>query len=103
MLLNEGFVASNADPCLFVLNRESAILYLIGCADDMLMFKCSTLLNSIKDALIDWCHARELCEVKHFLNMSVHTDKASRVIWLSQPVYSRERVHRFGMADATPL
>jgi hypothetical protein len=69
VLVGESFKPSDVDPCLFVLKKDGVMFYVLVYVDDMLL-ACESmeLLCSVKTLLLTVFDARDLGEVKCFLN-----------------------------------
>jgi Reverse transcriptase (RNA-dependent DNA polymerase) len=45
---------------------------------------------------------KDMGELKYFLGIQVHRDRAARTIHISQAAYIDKVMHRFGMEDSKP-
>lgn len=99
-----GFVASDADPCLFVLDASTTPTYMLVYVDDLLIAAPSVAaVERIKSLVLQRFSAHSLGEAKLFLGMSVVRDRPKGLLWLHQSRYARDVVKRFGLEHAKPV
>jgi hypothetical protein len=98
-----GFVASDADPSLWVLHLEDGPVYVLVYVDDMLIAgKPLSAVQGVKESLMSAFDARDLGDAGYFIGMEIHRDRAANSLKLVQQKYAAEVVARFGLSDARP-
>ena len=100
-LESQGFVVSDADPCLFIRHLKDDTLFLLVWVDDILLVAGNEKnILSIKDNLSKEFALHDLGPVKRHLGMEVHRDWDSCTLTLSQKHLTSELVAKFGLEDA---
>ena len=96
-----GFVASDADPSLWVLHLNGRSVYVLAYVDDLLVAgKLLGDIQKVKALLMSAFDARDLGEARHFIGMEIFRDRAAKSLKLGQKLYAAEVVARFGLSDA---
>jgi transposase InsO family protein len=103
-----GFVASNADPSLFILSGKERNMYLLVYVDDILIAGSDIdSINSIKAALGSTFDVRDLGEAAYFLGMEIKRERDNNNIKLSQERATKELLDKYGVtigkSKLTPL
>lgn len=95
-----GFYQCKADQCLYVLNTNNVIVYLILYVDDVLLAsKCLDVLNKIKESLMSTFKMRDLGKVSSFLGIRVQ--QSEQGLFLNQEVYINKVISKFDMTHAS--
>ena len=95
-----GFTASEADPGLYLLQKESGSAYILVYVDDMLIAAGDLQsIKKIKGALMSAFDARDLGEASLFLGMAIERDRSNRHIKLSQSRMAAELVSKYGLQE----
>jgi hypothetical protein len=98
-----GFVASDADPSLWVLHLDGRSVYVLVYVDDLLLAgKLLSDIQNVKGLLMSAFDARDLGEARHFIGMEIIRERGAKSLHLVQKQYAAEVVARFGMSDAKP-
>jgi hypothetical protein len=98
-----GFVASDADPSLWVLHLNGRSVYVLAYVDDLLLAgKLLSDIQDVKGLLMSAFDARDLGEARHFIGMEILRDRSAKSLKLVQRQYAAEVVARFGLSDAKP-
>lgn len=103
-----GFVASEADPGLYVLHTKTGKVYALVYVDDILVAARSAAeMDGVKQRLMEAFDVRDLGESSFFLGMEIERDRAEKTLKLSQKRLTSELVDKYGLADVkmktTPL
>jgi hypothetical protein len=77
VLVSAGFIISDADPSLFILNTvEGSVVYLLLYVDDILLLSQAMLaITDIKSLLSSNFSVKDLGEAKHFLGMQIKQER----------------------------
>ncbi|CAI7774348.1 unnamed protein product [Closterium sp. NIES-53] len=98
-----GFVRSECDHALYVLNKDEKKLVLLLYVDDLLLVSDSkTLVADMKTKLAAEFSMRDLGAVTHYLGMHIHRDRENKTLALHQHKYLENVVDRFGMIESKP-
>jgi hypothetical protein len=100
-----GFVASKADPGLFIKSTASGkLVYLTTYVDDMLLSsKSLTAVEDVKAYLGKEFKIHDLGEATHFLGNMITRDWEKGTIRVSNPVKIKELLEEFKMSDCRPV
>ena len=105
-LTNLGFVASSADPGLYInmaTNGNDSIVYILVYVDDiMVVAKRIADVTGIKSQLLDIFDGRDLGAATTYLGISINRDRASRTIKLSHKLMTTELVASNGLEEGNP-
>lgn len=72
--------------------------------DDFLIFgRRLSDIKTVKRELAKEFKMKDLGEVEYVLNIHVKRDRGNRLLAISQPLYTRKVLERFGMADSHPV
>ncbi|KAJ9513562.1 hypothetical protein QJQ45_006125 [Haematococcus lacustris] len=97
-----GFVASEADSCLFTMVRGNSKVLLAVYVDDCLLAVSkgdTATVAWVKEQLAAVFNIHQLGSAERFLGMEISRDRAAV---LSQERYATSVVDRFGLADSKP-
>lgn len=103
-----GFVVSEADPSLFILNRGGGdITYVLLYVDDILIFSKKIVhINAVKSLLKSHFAIKDLGEAKHFLGMKItfERDESGNLlaIKLSNEKLISDMLESFNMSNCKP-
>ncbi|KAJ9504976.1 hypothetical protein QJQ45_013241 [Haematococcus lacustris] len=100
-----GFVASEADSCLFTMVRGSSKVLLAVYVDDCLLAVSkgdTATVAWVKEQLAAVFNIHQLGSAERFLGMEISRDRAAGQLVLSQERYATSVVDRFGLADSKP-
>ncbi len=103
-----GFVASVADPGLFILINIAGTSYMLVWVDDLLIAtQTKETVASVLSALRAAFDIRDLGDAHVFIGMHITRDRAKRTLKLDQSKMTAELVKKWGMAECksrtTPL
>jgi Reverse transcriptase (RNA-dependent DNA polymerase) len=101
-LLELGFVACDADPCLYIKDIEVACVFLIVHVDDCILIGKPAALRSVKKAIAGLFEVSDIGSIKFFLGIELVRDVEAGKIWLGQRQYAKNVLKRFGMTDCKP-
>ncbi|CAI7891070.1 unnamed protein product [Closterium sp. NIES-54] len=102
-LLSLGFVRSECDHALYVLNKDEKKIVLLLYVDDLLLVSDSkTLVADMKTKLAAEFSMRDLGAVSHCLWMHIDRDRGNKTLALHQHKYLESVVDRFGMIEGQP-
>lgn len=103
VLSKMGFVQTNEDPCLYVLNQPEKI-YLAIYVDDLLIAGKSEIeIKKIKKSLHDTFKVKDLGPLNHFLGVRILQDLEKGVIWIGQAQYTLGVLKQGGMDACKPV
>jgi hypothetical protein len=98
VLVQLGFVCSDADPGLWVYKSGGDAVYLLAYVDDLLMAGSRRgRMGSLKQQLLSKFAARDLGPVSMFLGMEVLRETERKLLKLSQHKYVRELLDKYNM------
>lgn len=102
-LKQQGFIQSEADPCLFTRARGEEILYLAIWVDDGVL--ASNRLEAIEKFLEDLSRKFQIRSypLERFVGVTITRDRGKRQIHLSQPDYAAHVVRNFRMESCHPV
>ncbi|KAK9055823.1 hypothetical protein SSX86_026908 [Deinandra increscens subsp. villosa] len=100
-LKSYGFVCSQADPSLFIFNRNSCLMYLLVYVDDLILTGNQRhSLDAFINTLHDEFSIKDLGDINYFLGLeATHSPDG---LFLSQTKYAKEILTRANMMDAKP-
>eukprot|EP00253_Pinus_taeda_P015252 PITA_15252 len=96
-----GFVKSDADPNLYYLAVENALLILVLYVDDLFLTGSSKLIGDCKKNLATKFYMKDLGRMHYFLGLEVWQQMGE--IFLGQGRYATEILKKFGMEDCRPM
>ena len=88
-LLSKGFIASSADPCLYVRHEQGGgITVIFVYVDDMLLAATSpTTLHRVKEAIAKKWSISDLGEVSHYLSLRIQRNQEAGIMKVGQKAY----------------
>ena len=96
-----GFVVSAADPCLYIMHRGGAKVYVLVYVDDMLVASSSmSAVNEVKSKLKSVFDIHDLGAAHRFLGLEITRERNSCTLKLSQHKAALSLVEKYGLADA---
>lgn len=99
-LTSKGFERSKADPCLYSMNMNGEMVYVLIYVDDMaIVAKSTQTMNKVKSMLTSQFKTQDLGEIKHYLGIEVTRD-CDDIFHLNQSQYIRKIVNEFGLSSA---
>lgn len=96
-----SFMASEADPGLYIKHDKTATVYILVYVDDILL--ASTDLNaveSVKASLMSAFDVRDLGDAGMFVGMDIVRDRAARSLSINQKRMTSELVDKYGFGNA---
>ena len=103
-----GFVASDADPGLFILRSTFGTVYQLVYVDDLLLAsKSSAAVDNVIKAIQSTFAVRDLGDATYFIGMDITRDRNARTLKLNQRKLTTELVSKYGLQEgnskSTPL
>ncbi|CAB1110066.1 unnamed protein product [Ectocarpus sp. CCAP 1310/34] len=98
-LLEIGFVQSTADPCLYILNA-GGVLLLVYVDDILLSGSDEAQVMRVVEQLKERFDTVFLGDAQFLLGMALERNVDAGTIFLSQEMYAKAVLDKFGMADA---
>jgi hypothetical protein len=92
-----GFIQSNADPCLFISNNQKEIQMLAIYVDDCFLIGSSANISEMKSMLSKEFKMHDLGKTKYALGIDI--SQSSGGIRISQEHYINEMLSEFGFSD----
>ena len=100
-LLTIGFVASTADPSLFVLRTGSTVLYLLLYVDDIILTgNSSSAVTSLITQLAHTFELKDLGPLRFFLGLQIDYNCAG--LFVHQKKYVSDLLLKFNMTNCKP-
>ncbi|KAM0002129.1 putative RNA-directed DNA polymerase [Helianthus debilis subsp. tardiflorus] len=101
-LLSYGFICSRADSSLFILRKDTHIMYLLVYVDDLILTgNDDTILRSFISRLHREFAIKDLGSLNYFLGLEVvHTDTG---LFLTQAKYAKDILLRAKLFDSKPV
>ena len=98
----KGFNNTEADPCLYIYNKESSKIYLLIYVDDIILFTNSrSEMEMIKTILKNRYKMKELGLLEWYLGIKVKQERS--IIKLNQIIYIQNLLKKFKMEDCKPV
>ena len=101
-VMQDGFMSSDADHCIFIKKSGKDIMYLSLYVDDGLL--CSTN-KSLMDVFMEKLKKKfevTVGDPKCYVGMEIVRDRKKKTICIRQPGYVKRMLEKFGLEDATP-
>jgi hypothetical protein len=96
-----GFKQLESDHCVYI--NSTGVIIAIW-VDDLIIFsKDPTAMNTIKQQLRDEFEMKDQGELRYFLGILVHRDRARRIIRIDQKGYIEMILKRFNMENSNPV
>ncbi|KAI5731455.1 hypothetical protein M8J77_010194 [Diaphorina citri] len=100
-VLSLGFKQCLSDNCLYILNQESKIVYLLLYVDDItIVSEHFELMNDMKLCLSKKFEMEDLGEIKHFLGLNIDICYDKNTIIIHQKPYIDKILTKFNMTEA---
>jgi hypothetical protein len=103
-LLQFGFSASTADPCLYVLDTPKfGLVFLLVYVDDIILAgQKLAVLEQVRDFLLSAFEGRDLGTPACFLGISIERDRSNHTLKLSHKRMVLDLVSAFGLGSGNP-
>lgn len=102
--VKEGFIRSEADHSLYVLQAKDFLLVVILYVDDLIILSNTMVkLDWLKKKLEKEFEMSDLGELHYCLGVEFTRNRVSKTITLSQSKYIEEVLKRFNMQDCKPI
>ncbi|GIL68004.1 hypothetical protein Vafri_21334 [Volvox africanus] len=99
--MEQGYRVSEADPSLYVRERDGITVYVLVYVDDVLIASISLkAVIAVKAELMSQFDCRDMGKATMFLGMLIKRDHATSYLSLSQPRLIEELVQLYGMGSA---
>jgi len=103
-LIEIGFVPLKSDSCVYIYQHKGNTVIITLYVDDLLIIGCDiTVINGIKEKLMEKFKMSDLGNVSLVLGMQVTRDRAKGSLTISQESYTESILERFGMGNCKPL
>lgn len=103
-LVEYGFVASSADPCLYIMIGDEGALILLLCVGDLAIISNNlALVTMFKQAIAKEFEMTDMGELTYMLGVEIIRDRANRTLEMRQQTgYFDQLTTRFGLNDVHP-
>lgn len=99
-----GYRKTSADPCIYVKGSGATLVFLSLYVDDVIIASRSRkLLDKEKLKLMDGFEMEDQGPIHHILGMAVTRARDQGKLYMSQEVYVRDMLKRFGMEECKPI
>lgn len=99
-LIDEGFVQSNADPCLYMKHEGNDFCYLLVYVDDIaLASKSKEMIENVKKSIAKKFKIENLGIIKNYLGLEIGIDK-NGFYQLNQKTYINKILSDFNMNNS---
>lgn len=96
-----GFIASEADPGLYISQHKSGNVYVLVYVDDILIAaRTIEAVKSVKGGRLSSFEARDLGEAHLFFSMVIKRNRVTKQIKLSQARMAANLVNTYGLAES---
>lgn len=100
ILIEDGFIRSNADYCLYSKQEEENWVYIIVYVDDLIIAsKAEKQISRIREKLETEFEVSDLGDLKFYLGINIVRD-ANKIFSIHQKTYICKILERFGLQDA---
>ncbi|WVZ25126.1 hypothetical protein V8G54_003670 [Vigna mungo] len=100
-LIKLNFKQCNYDDCVYTLNHDGEMLYLLLYVDDILIASSDRgMIGETKARLADAFEMKELGEARRILGIDIKRDKPGGNLFLSQECYLQKVISRYRMAES---
>ena len=100
-LLQNDFVQSQVDNCLYVRQNEAGMIIILVWVDDLIIAaNDQQSMTDVKDKLKGRFRMKDLGKLSYFLGIDF--SQCDRVVTMSQERYIRKLLERFEMSDCKP-
>ncbi|WVZ03280.1 hypothetical protein V8G54_024086 [Vigna mungo] len=102
-LIKLNFKRCNYDDCVYTLNRDGEVLYLLLYVDDILIVSSDrSMIHEMKAKLGDAFEMKELGEARRILGIDIKRDKPGGNLFSSQNCYWQKVISRYQMVESKP-
>jgi Reverse transcriptase (RNA-dependent DNA polymerase) len=101
VLLRWRFQDLYTDNCVFI-HDEYGIIFAIYVINSLVFDKELIRIDEIKGLLSKEFEMKDMGELRYFLIIQVHRDRAARTIYINQIVSMDKIMYRFGMGNSKP-
>ncbi len=99
-----GFTSSLNDPCLYTQHQSSSLTIIALYVDDLLVAgNDKEKIRKLKSDLSEIFEMKDLGPLSVMLGIKISRDRVKKLVFISQPEYTREILSRFGMENLNPL
>lgn len=99
-LLEIGFIRSNNDYCLYILNSKDTKFFLLIYVDDIILTGPDLKeISKIKNKLMSKFQMKDKGELKHFLGLKIEYDREKGILRIDQSKYTESILKRFNMEN----
>ncbi|WVZ23807.1 hypothetical protein V8G54_002351 [Vigna mungo] len=100
-LIKLNFKRCNYDDCVYTLNHDGEMLYLLLYVDDILIASSDRgMIGETKARLADAFEMKELGEARRILGIDIKRDRPGGNLFLSQECYLQKVISRYRMAES---
>ncbi|WVZ13024.1 hypothetical protein V8G54_017554 [Vigna mungo] len=100
-LIKLNFKRCNYDDCVYTLNHDGEMLYLLLYVDDILIASTDRgMIGETKARLADAFEMKELGEARRILGIDIKRDRPGGNLFLSQECYLHKVISRYRMAES---
>ncbi|WVZ14807.1 hypothetical protein V8G54_012373 [Vigna mungo] len=100
-LIKLNFKRCNYDDCVYTLNHDGEMLYLLLYVDDILIASSDRgMIGETKARLADAFEMKELGEARRILGIDIKRDRSGGNLFLSQECYLQKVISRYRMAES---
>ncbi|WVZ24349.1 hypothetical protein V8G54_002893 [Vigna mungo] len=100
-LIKLNFKRCNYDDCVYTLNHDGEMLYLLLYVDDILIASSDRgMIGETKTRLADAFEMKELGEARRILGIDIKRDRPGSNLFLSQECYLQKVISRYRMAES---
>ncbi|KAJ8715602.1 hypothetical protein PYW07_010084 [Mythimna separata] len=104
MLKKLGLKSTSLDPCVYYINDNGSILYILIYVDDLLIFYNNIEKGKeMKEQLQSYFKMKVLGPVNHFIGWRVSQNATRDQIHIDQTTYIKKILQRFNMTDCNPV
>ena len=100
-----GFKQTSSDPCIYVSTDSEGEMFIIAVyVDDIILGgRSESKMEEVKKELSQQFKMKDLGPLHHFLGVTVTQDQGTGQVWMGQPTYTEQLLHKFGMSDCKPV
>ena len=99
-LENRGLIASEADPALFISEKDGRRTYVLVYVDDILVAGTLENIKFVKSVLQEKFDVKDMGEAAFYLGMEITRDRPNKTLFLTQRRYIRDLLQKFEMTEA---
>lgn len=99
-LIKDGFIQSNADPCMYSAKRSGKWCFVLIYVDDLVIAnKAHQAIESVKEALFSRFEMQDLGEIRYYLRLEIDKNP-DRYYRICQTNYIHQIASMFGLSEA---